>query len=82
MSFHSDLAERLGDLVERLTPDEDPAIWAVRACGIIAEVIGNEDVDPTELRTALEALYVLCPDKVVEASATMRELIIDQGEIK
>jgi hypothetical protein len=82
MSFHTDLSERLASLCDKHSPEDDPAIWAVRACGVIALIIGDEDTElPDDVRNALEAVYVLTPDKIIAATAMMSDLI-NKGEIE
>lgn len=82
MTFHDDLQGRIANLSDTLTPETDPAIWAVRACGIIGIIIGNEESSSglkQDVRDALEALYVLAPDQILTATAVVGEMII-KGE--
>lgn len=81
MSFRTDLQLRLSDKIGNITPDTDPAIWAVRACGVIVKAIGEESLEmDTELRDVLETLFVMAPDKIIEATAEINALY--EGDTK
>lgn len=76
MTFHTDLADRINAWADELETETDPAIWAVRAVGVITTIIGDETLDlPDDVRYSLEALFVLAPDPIIAATVAVKEII-------